>query len=41
MEILVEAKDRGLDLRVINTDGCFTTNCPQPTGGPEDSSKEL
>lgn len=40
MEILIEAKDRGLDLRV-NTDCRFTMNCPLPRGGPKDSPKDL
>lgn len=40
MEILIEAKDRGLDLR-INIDCCFTMNCPQSTGDQKEPPKEL
>lgn len=39
MEILIEAKDRGLDLR-INIDCCFTMNCPQSTGDQKEPPKE-
>lgn len=36
MKIFIEAKDRGLDLRV-KIDCCVTVNWSQPTGGSEDS----